>query len=87
MNTDPTADPPREYPARERAAADHDQPYTWARPAATYLSPREIARLMLYRSHLQEPGVDLTPDGMSASSGRLFRLLKFPQTRVDGTPS
>jgi hypothetical protein len=78
MNTDPTAYPPREYPARERAAADHDQPYTWGRPPATYLSPRAIARLMLYRASLQEPETDLTPDGMSASSGQLFKLLKFP---------
>jgi hypothetical protein len=78
MNIEPTPYPPREYPARERVAADHDQPYTWARPADTYLSPREIARLLVYRSRLQEPAFDLTPDGMSPASGRLFKLLKFP---------
>jgi len=71
MNTDPTANPPRDYPPSERVAADHDQPYTWARPPATYRSPREIARLMLYRSRLQDPETDLTADGMPPSNGRL----------------
>jgi hypothetical protein len=86
MNTDPTTNPPSEYPARERIGADHDEPYTWDRLPDTYLSPREIARLMVLRSRLQDPDADLTPDGMSPSSGRLFRLLKFPQTPTDLPP-
>jgi hypothetical protein len=41
-------------PAHERGAADHDLPYTWSRPASTYLAPREVARLMILRSRLEE---------------------------------
>jgi hypothetical protein len=32
---------------------DHDQPYTWGRPASTYLSFRHIVRLMILRSRLE----------------------------------
>jgi hypothetical protein len=49
MNPESTSCPPR-----ERDAADHDQPYTWGRPPSTYLAPREVLRLMLLRSRLDE---------------------------------
>ena len=51
MNPEPTAST---SPLHERGAADHDQPYTWARTPDTYLSTREIARLMLIRARLAE---------------------------------
>jgi hypothetical protein len=41
-------------PAHDRQAADHDQPYTWGRPTSSYLAPREVARLMIFRSRLHE---------------------------------
>ena len=49
MNAEPISSPPH-----ERDAADHDQPYTWGRPPSTYLAPREVARLMILRSRLEE---------------------------------
>ena len=45
---------PTSYPSRERDAADHDQPYTWGRLASTYLAPREVVRLMILRSRLEQ---------------------------------
>jgi len=39
---------------RECDVADDDHAYTWGRPASTYLAPREIARLMILRSRLEE---------------------------------
>jgi hypothetical protein len=41
-------------PEREGSAADHDQPYTWGRTADTYLAPREVARIMIFRSKLTD---------------------------------
>jgi hypothetical protein len=34
--------------------ADYDQVYMWGRPAATYLAPRQIVRLMILRSRLDD---------------------------------
>jgi hypothetical protein len=34
--------------------ADCDLPYTWGRPPSTYLALREVARLMILRSRLDE---------------------------------
>jgi hypothetical protein len=34
--------------------ADFDQVYIWGRPAATYLAPRQIVRLMILRSRLED---------------------------------
>ena len=31
----------------------YDEPYTWGRPASTYLAPRQVARLLVLRSRLQ----------------------------------
>ena len=49
MNSGPTSSP-----SIRRDAADHDQPYTWGRPPSTYLAPREVVRLMIFRSRLEE---------------------------------
>ena len=49
MNPEPSNAPPR-----ERAAADNDEAYTWGRSPSTYLAPREVARLMIFRSRLPE---------------------------------
>ena len=49
MNAEPISSPPH-----ERDAADHDQPYTWGRSPSTYLAPREVVRLMIVRSRLEE---------------------------------
>ena len=37
-----------------RTESDVDQAYVWGRPAATYLAPRQIVRLMLLRSRLDD---------------------------------
>jgi hypothetical protein len=39
---------------RECDVADYDHAYTWGRPASTYLAPREVVRLMILRSRLEE---------------------------------
>jgi hypothetical protein len=31
----------------------HDEPYTWGRRPDTYLAPREIVRLTIFRSRLR----------------------------------
>ena len=40
--------------SHEGFAADHDQPYTWGRHPSTYLAPRDVVRLMILRSRLEE---------------------------------
>ena len=37
-----------------RTESDFDQSYVWGRPAATYLAPRQIVRLMILRSRLAD---------------------------------
>ena len=37
-----------------RTDADVDQAYVWGRPVSTYLAPRQIVRLMLLRSRLDD---------------------------------
>jgi hypothetical protein len=49
MNPEPISSPPH-----ERNAADYDQPYAWGRPPSTYLAPREVVRLMILRSRLDD---------------------------------
>jgi hypothetical protein len=39
------ADPP---------GGDHDQPYTWGRPPITYLAYRQVVRLTILRSKLED---------------------------------
>ena len=34
--------------------ADHDQAYVWGRPPTTYLAERQIVRLMILRSRLED---------------------------------
>ena len=31
-----------------------DQPYSWGRPPSTYLSPRQVVRLTILRSELED---------------------------------
>jgi hypothetical protein len=38
----------------DRTGTDFDQLYVWGRPAATYLAPRQIVRLMIMRSRLDD---------------------------------
>jgi hypothetical protein len=47
-------------------AADHDEPYTWGRPPSTYLAFRQIVRLTILRSRLQELASEL--DGLARSA-------------------
>lgn len=42
------------FPSHSRDTADRDQTYTWGRPASTYLAPREVVRLTIVRSRLEE---------------------------------
>ena len=41
-----------QVPAHERGAGDHDEPYTWCLSPSMYLAPRQIARMMVFRSRL-----------------------------------
>jgi hypothetical protein len=41
----PVADPP---------GGDHDQPYTWGRSPTTYLTYRQMVRLTILRSKLED---------------------------------
>jgi hypothetical protein len=41
----PVSDPP---------GGDCDQPYTWGRPATTYLNYRQVVRLTILRSKLED---------------------------------
>jgi len=34
--------------------ADYDQPYTWGRPPLTYLNFRQVVRLTILRSRLED---------------------------------
>ena len=53
---------------------DHDQPYTWGRPASTYLGFRSVVRLMILRSRLETVRAErgLT-SRLSCGEGMLFR--------------
>jgi len=41
-------------PAHEHGQADHDEPYTWRLPPTMYLAPRQIARMIVLRSRLDD---------------------------------
>ena len=61
LDTQPPVDALLSYPARERFAADHDQPYEPARPswrATAPFSPLQYARLLLLRGRLQHDRLD-----------------------------
>ena len=49
MNADST-----QIPAHERGGADHDEPYTWSLSPSMYLGQRQIARLMVLRSRIED---------------------------------
>jgi hypothetical protein len=40
-------------PADEHGTAAHDEPYTWGLAPNMYLAQRQIARLMVFRSRLE----------------------------------
>jgi len=40
--------------------ADHDQPYTWGRPPTTYMTYRQVVRLTILRSKLEETRMERT---------------------------
>jgi hypothetical protein len=52
----PVVDPP---------GGDHDQPYTWGRPPITYMNYRQVVRLTILRSKLED--VRLQRVGLSAN--------------------
>ena len=37
-----------------RSEPEFDQPYVWGRPPATYLAPRQVVRLTILRSRLDD---------------------------------
>jgi hypothetical protein len=41
-------------PAHEHGAADHDEAYTWGLAPTMYLSQRQIARMIVFRSRLED---------------------------------
>jgi hypothetical protein len=38
----------------DRGGSEFDQVYIWGRPTATYLAPRQIVRLMILRSRIDD---------------------------------
>jgi len=40
-------------PHNDAGGGDHDFPYTWGRPATTYLTYRQVVRLTILRSKLE----------------------------------
>jgi len=40
-------------PDNDPPGGDHDFPYTWGRPATTYLTYRQVVRLTILRSKLE----------------------------------
>ena len=61
-------------PADEHRTADHDEPYTWGLAPSMYLAQRQIARLMVFRSRL---------DNRPTLRNRVNRLSTRP-ARADG---
>jgi hypothetical protein len=53
-----------------RASDAFDQPYTWGRSPATYLSPRQVALLAVYRSKLRDSAQPSRDALHAAPSGR-----------------
>ena len=45
---------PIRFQHRTEPRGPEDQPYTFGRPAATYLAPREIVRLTILRSKVRD---------------------------------
>ena len=52
-------------PTHEQGAADHDEPYTWGLAPTMYVAPRQVARMMVLRSRL---------DNRHVLRERIFRL-------------
>jgi hypothetical protein len=52
-------------PTHEPAGADHDEPYTWGLPPTMYVAPRQVARMMVLRSRIEN---------RHALRGRVVRL-------------
>ncbi|MBV8718550.1 MAG: hypothetical protein JO318_19020 [Chloroflexi bacterium] len=42
-----------ERPVPDPPGGDHDQPYTWGRSPATYMTYRQVVRLTILRSKLE----------------------------------
>jgi len=40
-------------PHLDTPGGDHDEPFTWGRPATTYLTYRQVVRLTILRSKLE----------------------------------
>ena len=53
MNTQPVQPNTSAQPHADPPGGDHDFPYTWARPATTYLTYRQVVRLTILRSKLE----------------------------------
>jgi hypothetical protein len=41
-------------PAPEQGAPGHDEPYTWGLAPSMYVSPRQVARMIVFRSRLDD---------------------------------
>ena len=54
MNQDQTLNQNQNQAARRSEPTGFDAPYTFGRPASTYLAPREIVRLTILRSKVRE---------------------------------
>jgi hypothetical protein len=48
--------------------ADYDQAYTFGRPAVTYLAPREVVRLTIFRSKHKDRRFDDGVDSDAAAA-------------------
>jgi hypothetical protein len=54
MNPQSTEPQAANRPAVDPPGGDHDQAYTWGRPPTTYLTYRQVVRLTILRSKLQD---------------------------------
>lgn len=53
---------PEQNTHRHPERVGFDAPYTFGRPASTYLAPREIVRLTILRSKVRENHLSVAPD-------------------------
>jgi hypothetical protein len=54
MNPQPVEPEVPSSPVADPPGGDHDQPYTWRRPPTSYLAYRQVVRLAILRSKLEE---------------------------------
>lgn len=54
MNPQSVEGQPASSSVNDPPGGDHDQPYRWGRPPTTYLAYRQVVRLTILRSKLED---------------------------------